>query len=87
MKAARASSSEIELPKELPSSLYYQLDAIIRNADVQPDVGIISKQGMELRRLPVAEDKWEYRVKEPRRQDIEGTHNQLRKGGRHPLRF
>ncbi len=81
LKAAKAVASPVELPKAMPAGLYYQLDSVIRNADPKNAVVAKSERGMEMRQLPVADSRWEFRLPDPKTQILKELTVNYRKAG------
>ena len=65
VQAANATTSGIGNPKPIPPLFYYQLDSVIRNADIELNPKNTNPGGMEFRRMPVVEPKWEFKLPNP----------------------
>lgn len=68
VQAAKATTSGIGTPKPIPPLFYYQLDSVIRNADIELNTKNNNPGGMEFRRMPVVEPKWEFKLPNPSEQ-------------------
>lgn len=65
VQAAKATTSGIDNPKPISPLFYYQLDSVIRNADIDLNPKNINPGGWEFRRMPVVEQKWEFKLPNP----------------------